>query len=124
MIVDTFLCATLEPPWKNNKPNISCIPEGLYHCKMRKSNKFGWCYYVTDVTGRSWILTHSGNLAGDRAKGFLSHTYGCILQGKYHGWLGGQKAVLVSKPTVRHFIEYMEKEEFDLKIQNFFEIEG
>ncbi len=32
---------TLEPPWKNNEKNISCIPMGEYECADTNSVKFG-----------------------------------------------------------------------------------
>lgn len=116
-----FFCATLELPWRDNTPNISCISQGIYRCRLRKSPRFGWCYHVTDVYGRTWILTHSGNVAGDRSKGYLTHTNGCILQGKYHGKLGNQRAVLVSKTTVRRFIEHMDGQDFYLTILDHWE---
>ena len=56
---------TLERQWLNNQSNISCIPEGGYLCKRVKSPKFGNTFEVTDVTGRSHILFHKGNLDDD-----------------------------------------------------------
>jgi len=85
---------------------------------MRLSPKFGWVYHVTDVYGRTWILTHSGNLAGDRTRGYTTHTYGCILMGTYLGRLNGQRAVLLSRPTLRRFIAYMDRRDFELEIIN------
>jgi len=37
---DLALCQTIELPWKNNLPTISCIPEGEYFLKKRYSQKF------------------------------------------------------------------------------------
>lgn len=37
---------TLEPPYKDNQQNISCIPEGRYIVKRHKSPKFGDCFIV------------------------------------------------------------------------------
>lgn len=56
---------TLELPWKDNKRNISCIPEGLYKIVKHKSPKFGDCLYLPDVPNRSEILVHSGNSVRD-----------------------------------------------------------
>jgi len=87
-----------------------------YLVRMRHSRRFGWCYWVTDVEGRTWILTHSGNLAGMVDKGYLTHTHGCILLGRKFGWLRGQRAVLISRPTVKAFQNYMKEEPFYLRI--------
>jgi hypothetical protein len=112
-----FKCVTLEPPDYDNEPNYSRIPAGRYTCIPRYSPKYGHHYLITDVEGRSWILTHSGNLGGDRKKGFRSHTLGCILLGRYLGRLSGQKAVMVSKPTVRKFRRIMGDHPFILEIK-------
>ena len=117
LIVDGAIVAyTMEPPDKDNKPNLSCIPAGKYDCVWHKSPRYGWVYMVTKVSGRAWILSHPGNYGGDRAKGWKTHTLGCILLGKYRGVLGKQRAVLCSRPTVRKFTELMNKETFNLTI--------
>ena len=112
----SFTCFTLELPWKDNQPNISCIPHGTYPVKPRKSPRFGDVFHVTNVEGRSHILIHSGNFAGDTEKGLKTHVQGCILLGKYRGVLGTQKAVLSSKPTIRRFMEYMQSDDFTLTL--------
>lgn len=101
---------TAEPPWKNNQRSVSCVPAGEYIVQERMSPKYGSVYHVTDVEGRSWILHHSGNYAGDTTKGLKSHTMGCILHGQKLGFLGGQKAVLNSRFTMAdlHFKSKMQ----------------
>jgi len=84
---------------------------------MRKSPRFGWVYWVQNVEGRSWILTHYGNLAGDISKGWKTHSEGCTIVGQYHGLLNGQRAVLLSRLTLNKFIEHMKREDFTLTIQ-------
>jgi len=116
-VADGFSCKSFELPWKNNAPNISCIPTGSYVCQPRYSKKYGRHYHITNVDGRSWILTHSGNLAGDINQGFKSHTAGCILLGKYFGKLNGQDAVLLSRTTLRRFITHMDWKPFELIIR-------
>lgn len=118
LVTEGFYCKILELPWKNNKSNISCIPEGEYSVKVRKSKKFGIVYWLTDVADRLWILMHSGNLAGDTKKGYITHSHGCLLYGKYVGELRNQIAVLCSKPTLRAFMKYMEYKPFLLRIKN------
>jgi len=63
----------VEPPWKGNERNVSCIPEGRYEVVRHDSPKFGDVYLVKDVPGRSNILFHAGNYRKD--------TKGCILPG-------------------------------------------
>jgi hypothetical protein len=116
LFYEGFNCHTLELPWRDNQRSISCIPPGEYKCVTRKSPRFGLTYHVTEVLGRSYILIHSGNWAGDVNKGYKSHVNGCILLGQKAGWLQGQRAVLTSKPTIRRFMEFMGYEPFTLKI--------
>jgi hypothetical protein len=113
-----FACRTLELPWRDNQVNISCIPEGIYVCKFRVSPKFGPCYHFQDVKGRTWVLTHWGNLAGDREKGFKSHTHGCVLLGSRMGRLYGQLAVLYSKPTFNEFMRVMNKQDIEMTVRS------
>ncbi len=114
-------CYSAEPPWKNNQPNHSCIPPGEYRCTWHRSPRYGWVYLVTDVEQRAWILIHPGNVAGDRTKGYATHSYGCILLGRKLGFLNYnkqmQRAVLISRPTVRKFFEEMGQKDFQLIIR-------
>lgn len=108
---------TLELPWKDNTPRLSCIPTGSYSAAIRQSPKFGLTYHVKNVPGRSYILIHSGNFAGDREQGLKTNVLGCILLGKKRGIISGQRAVLSSRSAVREFMKYMGKEDFILNIQ-------
>jgi hypothetical protein len=118
ILPEGVFCNTLELPWRDNRPNISCIPCGEYDVQVRQSPRFGRVYHVQHVPGRSWILAHSGSLAGDVAKGYISDVEGCILLGKYFGKLAGQLAVLVSRPTVRQFMERLEAQPFRLLVDD------
>lgn len=64
---------TLELPWKNNEPRVSCIPAGRYEVVKRHSPKYGDHFHVLNVPNRSYILIHAGNYNRD--------TLGCILVG-------------------------------------------
>lgn len=90
-------CQTLELPWRNNVRRMSCIPAGVYRAIDHVSPRFGRTYWLQDVPGRSEILIHAGNLAGDTTKGYRSDVAGCILVGATRGHLQGQPAVLSSK---------------------------
>lgn len=94
-----FSSFTLELPWRDNRSDISCIPAGEYPLVWHESKKHKACH-VKDVPGRSGILIHSGNLAGDADKGFKTDSEGCILLGANRGILCGQRAVLHSRATV------------------------
>jgi len=111
-----FSCFCMELPWRGNLPSLSCIKSGEYIAKLRYSKKYGWHYHITDVDGRSWILVHPGNYAGDVKKGWKTHSQGCLLLGKSLGYLGGQRAILNSRITVKRFFKLMGKESFKLII--------
>lgn len=111
-----FRCHSMELPDRDNVQNVSRIPAGEYLCTWHKSPKFGQCYWVRGVPGRSAILIHPGNLAGDVGKGYRTHSWGCLLLGKHRGNLNGQAAVLASRPAVRGFNEAMGQENFTLKV--------
>lgn len=112
-----FACKTLELPWKDNKPNISCIPVGEYQAVMYNSPKFKRVYCVQNVPGRKDILIHSGNFAGDTEKGFKSDVQGCILLGDLMGLIKNQKAILKSRITLSDFMFHMNEKPFKLIIK-------
>lgn len=69
-----FVAYTLEPPWRDNRPNISCIPCGIYPWALLPSPRFGRnMVELLTIPGRSEILIHPGNYPDD--------TQGCILPG-------------------------------------------
>ena len=120
LLAGEFNCKTLELPWRENARQVSCIPAGEYDVEIRLSNKYGRVYWVRKVPNRTYILIHSGNYAGDVSKSFKSHVMGCVLLGKTHGYLGGQRAVLTSRSTVRNFMREMDYQKFQLNVlENF-----
>jgi hypothetical protein len=115
-ISGAFSCFSLELPWRDNKRGISCVPAGTYVAKMVRTPKHGLIYMLQNVPGRSAILEHSGNWAGDVSKGYRSHVQGCILLGKYRGTSQGQRAVIVSRPAVKAMMAAMHNEDVELTI--------
>lgn len=107
---------TLELPWRENQSKYSCIPPGEYLCTPCNSPRFREVYEVRNVPGRTHILIHSGNFAGDTTKGLRSDVEGCILLGLSRGKLYNQDAVLQSKDAMMRFMQTMNKREFILKI--------
>ena len=61
---------TLERPWADNEPNISCIPAGFYKFMRDTHGRFQW-FRVLCVHERTNIEFHEGSKP--------SHSEGCIL---------------------------------------------
>jgi len=53
---------TLELPWLDDRPAVSCIPAGVYKVQWTSHPLHGWVYQVENVPGRSAILIHSANI--------------------------------------------------------------
>lgn len=80
-----FTCLCLELPWKKNKPNISCIPRGLYKATKHISPKFGKTVWIKDVPERSEILIHKGNYLGsNNPKTGTPDSLGCLIIGTHY----------------------------------------
>lgn len=110
-------CYSVELPWRDNQRQVSCIPTGKYLCKLVNSPRFGKVYQVTGVPGRSNILIHPANVAGDVSKGFKTELQGCIALCGRLGWIKGQRAGLLSRPTVAQFMSIMGGNPFELEIR-------
>ena len=104
-----YNCHTLELPWKNNAFQVSCIPPGTYKVVKRYSEKFKNHFHITDVTGRTYILIHSGN--------YYTDILGCILVGKGLADINkdGLKDVTQSRNALADLLALMPNE-FELKI--------
>ena len=111
-----FAFFIIELPWKDNKRDVSCIPDGKYKAVITDSPKYGRVYKLKSVPDRSDILIHYGNWAGDTTKGFISNSQGCLILGKGIGELSGQRAVLKSKAGLKEFMKKLREEDFTLKI--------
>ena len=110
-----ILCWTLEPPWKDNQKNVSCIPEGIFYCKKVKERKTSGgmdvpvTFEVENVDSRSGILFHIGNQ--------LQDTEGCILLGKGIN-IDRRVTLAYSRVAFTEFIDYFaDEEEFKLRIK-------
>lgn len=111
-----FECVTGELPWRDNKPNVSCIPAGRYTCSWRNSPKHGMCYHVDGVPGRTDVEIHAANLMGDESQGWIAELKGCIAPGIRLGAINDQKAVLGSRPALKAFEDDLDQEPFELTI--------
>ena len=89
----TFLCYTLEEPWRENQHDISCIPAGTYKWRKYVSSKHGLCFAIDGVPNRDDIRIHIGNT--------LENTKGCVLCGKTKTKWGPNWVVAYSRPALR-----------------------
>lgn len=108
---------TMEPPWRGNRVNRSCVPAGIYRCVPHRSGRFGTTYRLEAVPGRTGIIVHPGNYGGDPDKDLVTDTLGCLLLGTRRGWLNGQRVVLASRMAWRRFLERMGRDPFYLTIE-------
>lgn len=85
--VNDFKCYTVERPWLGNKPQESCIPEGIYDLGLRDSpvvqrssnGRYSRGWEVKDVINRTYIMIHPGNNMYD--------VIGCIAVGSGLGFV-------------------------------------
>lgn len=87
---------TLEPPWVNNARFLSCIPYGTYKTSRVENTDYPQ-WRVHAVPGRTDILIHALNLAGDPRLKHASETEGCIGLGCRFFNINGQLAIADSR---------------------------
>jgi len=89
-----FIAHTLELAWRDNEKSVSCVPEGVYGCRVRLARESSSRDYVhllvQDVPSRSYILFHRGNYPSD--------TRGCILTGTHRA----QSPDKILESTIAH----------------------
>lgn len=95
---NTALCVTLERPWLDNAPSVSCIPAGTYPVVRYTSPARGYDVFVLkNVLGRSYIEIHKGNLPTD--------SEGCILVGQRFGMLGDKHGITGSAEAFERLMD-------------------
>lgn len=94
-----------EPPWKDNRTDVSCIPPGKYECELNESPHHGFCPEILNVPGRTHVRMHAGNFAGDVEAGRKSETKACVLPGKGFAVLEGQSVVSGSRAALAELME-------------------
>ena len=104
-----FISYTLELAWNNNQKSISCVPRGVYDCKVRLAKDSASRNYdhliLEDVPDRSYILFHRGNSAKD--------SKGCILT----GMMRGDNVIYQSKTAHTLLMDKIFKEKLDRKME-------
>ena len=103
------LCYTVELPWHDNLPDISCIPEGVYEVKAYNSPKHGEVWMVQDVPDRSEIEIHCANNIKD--------LLGCIGLGDALGNINGLPSVMNSNITFTMLLSVL-PQSFELTIRS------
>ena len=76
------ICESIELPWLNNQPKVSCIPEGRYRLKTLIPPGKSKLIQICDVPGRSGILIHAANDAFKELKGCIAPVTRVIGPGK------------------------------------------
>lgn len=115
------ICVMGELPWRDNRQDVSCIPVGTYtvdYLPRSASGKYRDVYHVRNVPGRGGILIHPGNFTGDKARGYRTHSWGCLLPGSRLGRLQGQRAVLASRAALRRLHDITERNGLLLEIHD------
>lgn len=113
------VCFVGELPWKDNRANVSCIPNGLYQVEYlarSASGRYQDVYHVREVDGRTGILIHKGNYTGDRELGMRSDSWGCLLPGSRVGRLSGQRCVLASGSALMDLHDVVGRNDFELEV--------
>lgn len=124
---ETLTLQTLELPWRENRQDVSSIPIGVYKSAYGPSSKniggVSTWYRLQQVKGRSGVLIHPGNWAGDKSKGYASSVEGCILVGlgrSYDAAPGKRKKqsmVTQSRSACVKLVKFFGAKEFVLTIQ-------
>jgi hypothetical protein len=113
---------TMELPWRDNMPRMSCIPVGKYTCSIVRSPKFGKVYEIKNVPNRSHVLIHSANFAGNSDLGYSTQLHGCIAPATRLGTMRNSKgdmqlAGLVSRAALTQFMRWADDKPFTLRIE-------
>ncbi len=104
---------SIERPWLDNAPNISCISVGQYLMKLGMYNNGGYpAYEVLGVEDRTLIKIHIGNWAHDLE--------GCIALGLRGGILDGLPAVMGARIAYGKFMGWAGGDDYmQLRIRDF-----
>lgn len=107
------VCSTIELPWKQNKNQVSCIPEGKYELQKRWTRRFGNHFILMNVPNRSYILLHAANDALKEIKGSIAPVSFLSGEGK-----GTQSRIALAKLVKLIYPELEKSETVFLIIQN------
>jgi len=106
---DGFHAATMELAWRDNQPNISCIPVGEYIIRKDNTGKHRYAV-VMGVKGRTSIELHPAT--------WPSELEGCIALGESIQEMNDSTVLAESVSAMNRFITALGDEEAVLKIIN------
>jgi hypothetical protein len=105
---------TVERPWIDNKPNISCIPQGTYKlswCDTQTAgNRRGRGLGIEKVPGRSLIRIHVANKAED--------VMGCIGVGMEYYRFGDEWGITGSRKALNKLMDLISDNEVIFTVYN------
>jgi len=116
-----MVCWMLELPDRANEPNYSRIPAGRYeahYLPRSASGRYQRVYWLPRVSGRSGILIHGGNYAGDCRKEYRTDTCGCLLPARRLGVLNGQRVGLASRAALNALHKATGRQHFMLEVHD------
>lgn len=97
------ICFTIELPWLNNEPSISCIPEGKYELEKRFSEHLGNHLHLKTVANRSLILIHAANDAVKELRGCIAPVSILTAEGKgFQSRIALKKVLDLTYPALRN----------------------
>lgn len=106
-----FECATLELAWRDNKRNISSIPEGIYTViKVGPSPNIDYNHFLfLNVSNRGGVCIHVANYARELR--------GCVAVGEKHIDIDndGLRDVTNSRKTLEQLLDIL-PDKFELAI--------
>lgn len=103
---------TLEPPWRNNLAEKSCVPKGIYSCNIFQSEKYGPTWKLKNVPHRKDIEFHWG--------GEIEDTLGCIIVSNRFILVNAMPLFTASKVGFQEFRSILQSHNvvlFDLEIK-------
>ncbi|MBS1562742.1 MAG: hypothetical protein JST39_00080 [Bacteroidetes bacterium] len=77
-----LVCFAIELPWRDNKPQVSCVAEGRYELVKRYSPKFKDHLQLVNVPKRDYILIHPANDAIKELRGCIAPVSLLTAEGK------------------------------------------
>ena len=105
---DKEVCKCIELPWLDNRPRLSCIPEGKYTVFIRETDQKGIHLYIPCVPGRNYILIYAADLS-------LRELQGCIIPVSMHT---GPGMGINSKIAMQKLMETIYRDIMDVKPVN------
>jgi hypothetical protein len=99
------ICFTIELPWLNNEPSVSCIPEGRYELEKYFSQHLDNHLHLKAVAGRSMIMIHAANDALKELKGCIAPVSILSAEGK------GLRSMIALKKVLDLTCPFLERKE-------------